>query len=260
MKKIKAIVMIVLLAAVLCGCSQKNTEYVISEFDAESKIEVEISDAPDEEVNVSVGYKIFAYKDTNAAVVDVTNDSANVYSITIHGTYLDKDGNAIQTETKTFDQFSAGYQNYFLFHPGFAFADFAYKIDCKTYTGPEYAKDLEFKLTKIVKDKAPIYEQQIKEDHKLYPTLLAFFSSGNQGDALVQAAITWVFFNEKDELVFMFDRSPIIDPKQQVVSNGGKCFPIYQTTEEELNLPEELQGELRAIACVKDVQKYTYER
>lgn len=259
MKKLQYIVIFILLTAVLCGCSQEGTEYVISEFDSESKIEIEISDALDTKVNVSVKYKIFEYNDSNIAMVDVINDSASVYKISIQGTYLDESGNAIQTETKTFAQFSAGYQNYFLFNPGFAFADFTYEVKCTAYNGPEYAKDLEFKLLRVAKDKAPIYEQQVKEDYKLYPTLLAFFSSGNNGDKRVQAAITWVFFNEKDEAVFIFDRMPIIGPGQKA-GNGGKCFPIYQTTEDELNLPEELQGELKAIACVKDVKEYTDER
>ena len=249
----------VLLTIALCGCSQGDTEYVISDFDSESKVVLETSDTSDEKASFAIKHKIFKYENTNIALVDITNESSNAYEISITGTYLDEKGNVIKTETQKFEQFSAGYQNYMLFNPGFTFANFVYEIDCTAYNGPEYAKDVSFKLTRIAKDKAPIYEQQVKEDHKPYPSLLAFFSSGNNGNIRVQAAITWVFFNEQNDIVFIFDRMPIIDPGQKIGS-GGKCFPIYQTTEEELNLPEALQGELKAIACVKDVQEYTYER
>ena len=119
-----------------------------------------------------------------------------------------------KTEPQYFKKFKAKNNN-----------SFTYEVKCTAYNGPEYAIDLEFKLLRVAKDKAPIYEQQVKEDYKLYPTLLAFFSSGNNGDKRVQAAITWVFFNEKDEVVFIYDRMPIIDPGQ-IAGNGGKCFPI----------------------------------
>ncbi len=249
---------IALLTIALCGCS-KSTEYEISDFDSESKVVLETSDTSNEKASFAIKHKIFKYENSNIALVDITNEALSAYEISITGTYLDEKGNVIKTETQKFEQFSAGYQNYMLFNPGFTFSDFTCVVDYTPYNGPELAKDVGFKLTRIAKDKAPIYEQQVKEDHKPYPSLLAFFSSGNNGEITVQAAITWVFFNEKNEVVFIFDRMPIIDPGQKI-SSGGKCFPIYQTTEEELNLPEALQGELKAIACVKDVQEYTYER
>ena len=82
MKKFQYIVIFILLTAVLCGCSQEGTEYVISEFDSESKIEIEISDAPDTKVNVSVKYKIFEYNDYEYYIGVV---KGNAYG---HGEYI----------------------------------------------------------------------------------------------------------------------------------------------------------------------------
>ncbi len=75
------------------------------------------------------------YKDVSIAILDITNKTDKHYSVTIHGNYLDKDGNVLMTETQEWDQFASGWQKYFLFRPGMAFDKFTYTIETAEFEG-----------------------------------------------------------------------------------------------------------------------------
>lgn len=80
-----------------------------------------------------VSDKTYAYGENNIAVLHVENQTDKNYSITLNGTYLDKNGEVLQEETKTFAGFAAGWQNNFFFIPGIAFDKFTYTLETTEY-------------------------------------------------------------------------------------------------------------------------------
>ncbi len=75
------------------------------------------------------------FKDVSIAILDITNETDKHYSVTIKGSYLDKDGKVLKTETQEWDQFAAGWQKYFLFRPEMAFDKFTYTIETEEFKG-----------------------------------------------------------------------------------------------------------------------------
>ena len=75
------------------------------------------------------------YMDVSIAILDITNETNQNYSITINGKYLDKNGTVLKTETQKWDQFEAGLQKYFLFKPWMKFERFEYDIEIEVYNG-----------------------------------------------------------------------------------------------------------------------------
>lgn len=83
------------------------------------------------------------YGKKNLVIVEVLNEGDVNSKVTVTGTYLDEDGNVIDTETQTFDGFSAGWKNSFVFNPGYAFASFTYTVTAVETDFISTAEDVE---------------------------------------------------------------------------------------------------------------------
>lgn len=82
-----------------------------------------------------VSDKTYAYGENNLTVLHVENRTDKNYSVTIHGVYLDENGETLREETKTFAGFAAGWQNDFFFIPEIAFDRFTYTLETTEYDG-----------------------------------------------------------------------------------------------------------------------------
>lgn len=87
-----------------------------------------------------VKQKVYDYHGNNVAILDITNQTEKTYVLTIKGNYKDASGNVIKTETRVFDGYPAGYQNYFVFNPGIPFDSFSFELSGKEFSGVAYAQ------------------------------------------------------------------------------------------------------------------------
>ena len=89
----------------------------------------------------------------------------------------------------------------------------------------------------------------------MYPSLLASFSYKYTGDADVQADIKWLLVNESGQIVYIAEKSRII--------NVGQGFDRYfdtvvlYTLDGDLVLPDEWKGDIQAIPILQSIAKNT---
>lgn len=191
------------------------------------------------------------------------------YSVTIDGSYLDKDGNVILTESQTFIQYYAGYENYFLFRPEIPFEDFTYTLsfdDAKKLTYVEYdgsiqeirVTDVLFQFGHINDDwDVHIYPLVVEtNEDKRYPTISAYTSTAYaEGRNFArQIFMHWVLYNDQGEIIAIY--ASIHSPSSGVpLGTRFHAFPFYQTTKDELIWPEKYLGEIKGIGCVHEVDR-----
>ena len=136
-KKILAFVLIIpLTISLLVGCSgEQEKAGTISDFESRTHIGVS---TPDESEDTSrepltgdfvISEKKYDYNGANLELLYIENQTNRHYDITIHGTYLDENGETIEEETQTFECFASGWSNNFIFYPRKAFDSFTYTVD-----------------------------------------------------------------------------------------------------------------------------------
>ncbi len=103
------------------------------------------------------------FSDVSIAILNVLNGTDKHYSMTIHGKYLDKDGNVLKTETQEWDQFAAGWQKYFLFRPEMAFDKFEYTIETKEFKGDCWKTGISETFLKLEKDNRTVYPPDMRD-------------------------------------------------------------------------------------------------
>ena len=284
MKKTIALCLALAGTVSLCGClDEQSQDFTISQYDSESRIEINFEDlsTPDKDENsdtddnskntedtesqnsnsspdvpntgtLLVKDKKYTFEGKDLVIIDVLNESNQNLSVTINGKYLDENGNVLKNETQTFDQFSAGYNKYFLLRPEISFSEFTYSVHTEISSGPFYAKDLSFSFNGLLEGKMSITEQELKGDYKLYPTLVAEYEFKLDGALQLVPKGTFILFNDDDEIVLIGQIGGLLDPNEK----NFKCTIIYQTTEEKLNRPPEFQGEFRAIYVLEEIAPY----
>ncbi len=280
MKKLYLLLAFALVLGVLCGCADKPIpEYVIGSYDDESRFELDdllgeeqgaVSDPSagesdaDSSGNTSdkedhlqsdedggsflIKQKKYTYDGNDLVILDVTNESNGNYSITITGTYLDDSGAELKTETQTFDQFSAGYKNYFLFMPDIRFSDFTYTAEARKTDAPCYAKDVRYNFLGLEEN-----ADATVENDKLvwHPAIVATMNYAYVGSTTVQAFMQCVLVNESDEIIAIFEKAPVLaylpDP------DGKDYIPIYISPTDELEWPDSIKGTIRAFVVIEKV-------
>lgn len=80
-----------------------------------------------------VNEKKYAFKEENLMLLNVENKTNKHVDLTIHGKYLDADGNVIKEESQSYTAFPSGWKNYFIFRPARAFESFEYTLEVKEY-------------------------------------------------------------------------------------------------------------------------------
>lgn len=272
MKKTLVIVLALLLTlAAFAGCSENGEElniYSEASYDNESKFvpDEESKESATSESGVSgeeyvplsgefiVKNKKYTFEGNNLVIVSVENQTNKNYSVTVEGTYLDKDGNVLKTETQTFDQYSAGYSGHFLFKPEMQFDKFTYEFRSEEADGPFYAKDLVFNFRGLSEMLSVIDEQLTQNDYTKYPSIAATFAYRYTGEVSLYPTLKWILFSEADTIVAMIDAKPMLQPNQEFDSEDMSI--LLQTMEDKLVWPEEYKGNVRAVVIVKDAEKF----
>ena len=137
----------------LSGCDkeEQTSAGMVSDFESQTHIQVsapaaestsgetisgETSDSTSKEPlsgEFVVSEKKYDYKDGNLELLYVENQTNRHCNVTIHGKYLDENGETIREETQTYICFSAGWANYFQFYPRMTFNGFSYEIETEEY-------------------------------------------------------------------------------------------------------------------------------
>ena len=270
MKKTLAIVLTLVLAfSVFTGCSEQGESsdlniYSEASYDNESKFvpEEESKESTTSESGVSgeedvplsgefiVKDKKYTFEGNDLVIVSVENKTNKNYSVTVTGTYLDKDGNVLKTETQTFDQYYPGFSQYFLFEPKVQFDKFTYTFDAKESNDPICLKGIGLKYNGIKHSTGMIYEEIAKGNYTKYPTILASYSGEHTGTAEVNVWVKWLLVNENGEILFAFDRNVRFYPGDQY-ENGETHYELHQTKDEEWKCPEEWET-MQAIPVFVD--------
>lgn len=232
----------------LYSCSE-NATYSISNYDNESRIQVEFEDTASTNTEsrsltgeFTVKEKKYTFEGTDLILLELTNKTGQNCSVTVNGSYLDKDGNVLKTETQTFDQFAVGYQNFFLFRPGLQFEKFTYTVEAEATDTIMYASKMQASLADIYEQKVPNLELATQGDDRLYPTIIAYFEYLKNTDEVLDVRSTWVLFNEKDEIIAIVPIGTYLRDELE-----GQQYPLYTTTEDTLVWPEDFKGNVRAI-------------
>lgn len=271
MKKFLALFLIVATAlTALAGCSGEGESsdlniYSEASYDNESKF------VPDEESKESttsesvvsgeenvplsgefvVKDKKYTFEGNDLVIVSVENKTNKNYSVTVTGTYLDKGGNVLKTETQTFDQYSAGYNGYFMFKPDLQFDKFTYEFKTKESEGPFYAKDMTFKFNGLNERDYYVQEQVEKGDYTMYPVIMSSVSFEYKGDTPIEVYTKWLLLNEKDEIIAVFSKSVLVEPNETFEAYFNNV--LYYTLEGDLVWPEGWDGKLQAIPIFEDI-------
>ena len=250
MKKFLAVFLIAATAlTVFAGCSEEGESsdwnlYSEASYDNESKF---VPDEESKEDNTSentenseqsnplsgefvVKDKKYSFEGNDLVIISVDNQTNKNYSVTITGTYLDKEGKTLKAEKQTFDQYSAGYSNYFLFQPNMQFESFTYKFDAKETDGPFYAKHVSVRFNRLFELLLFIPAQCEKNDFTKYPTVSDSLSWAFTGDTTTYIHTKCIYINEKDEIIGIFDRMKFLYVGDSF-ADGEKTEVFYQTTD-----------------------------
>ncbi len=253
-KTIAILIAALMLAALFAGCKDDGNIYEESDYDNVSVYTPEAdTNASKAESNTTltgeivVKDKIYTYGEKKTVIVTVENNTNKNYSVTICGSFLDGDGKVVSTEEQTFAEYSAGYSGYFLFTPDIEFETFSCTIDTAETDGPFHAKDIVLKFHGL--EETMNYNLNDAEfaagDHNKYPTLEARFSAAYKGKTeSLKACILWVMINEKDEIVDIIDKCPMLTTNGR---ENHQNLVLFQSTDGPLVWPEEWQGDIKAI-------------
>ena len=193
-------------------------------------------------------YKTYTYKGHDVAIIKLENHTTQNYTVTINAKYLDADGNELKTETQTFEGFPSGWENHFFFNPGIRFSNFTYTLTAQEFSGEcGVNSNSQAYFTRIFETKMHhIVDGHIDVEGGKVPTLSAEFQFENFKASL--QILTELVIDKNGEICAIH---------RYEASGGGsgtKSWPIYQTTEDELIIPENLQGELIGVVCFHSVQ------
>ena len=280
MKRITALIF-VLLITLLCACEIKgtdnsadiNTSYTMDDlesYDNESLFipPTETSDNVSTDVNEDAsdpdkteqadGFMIknkkYSYEGTDLVILDVKNQTDKNYTLTINGSYLDKDGNVIKTETQTFEGFCAGMQNYFLFQPKITFDKFTYTVEMIEYKEEclmSYFKLLDAKLT--LKYSSANF---INGDTKMYPTIFASLHEYNSHSEMLVLYKNVIVIDQHDQIYTIQYRYNTIQAQNE--TQGWDDYELYyELTDGEITWPDELEGDVKILLSVIKIDFFT---
>lgn len=268
MKNIISVVLSILFLVIsMSGCTSLVDE-LPEEYNAENIVPIDKYDNetvfyPNESGNdesgesqnerIALKDKKYTFEGKDLIIINAHNKTVNNYEITVTGSYLDKNGNVLKTETQTFDQFATGYQHYFLFKPEINFEKFTYTLEVEETTAKMYVNDIEFVFAGLEEAFWPVDELAEKGDFTPHPMILSLFGYKNISEdkslgITVEGNV--VLFNEKNEIVAIYDM------RSRVFNTGETDFathPIYHTLEEKLVWPDELNGEIRPLHATTKV-------
>lgn len=168
--------------------------------DAEEKMVTTGGIIADSELDVTAD--THSFKEEKLLLVTVGNNQADeAYSIELTVTYIAPDGTAIGTETKAFDQLSAGSEKNFIFRPEYDFADYRLEITKTLYTKKLWKEgiNVEFKFWEYGFD----YDDD--RGWSVWPTVVI---DNFAGEELIVTDIEVVLFDENGDIYDIVYKDP----------------------------------------------------
>lgn len=256
MKKTLAILLTLsILMLTLCSCGEEIAEqYEISNYDGVSEV------STNSDGKFLVKDKKYDYDENDFVILDVTNTSETDCGVKITMTYFDESGKELGKEDKSFGSFSKGYQNYFCFAPEYAFETYSYNLEISEYTGQHYEDKVEVKALQLSEAKMVFNTAYPPDevdgdnfiDFRKYPSITFSYTYSNTSTERLSVPVTFVIFNEKNEVIKLIDRTATIEPKWKI-GDDYDSFILYITSQDELTWPEKYKGEIKTIVCVRDI-------
>lgn len=261
----RAIIILLLLALTLafatsCADEGSKDKYEESNYDNVSVFQPPDNESENGKENGSaspltgeftVKDKVYDFRGNNIAIVSVKNGTNKDYSVTIKGSFLDKDGNVLKTETQTLDQYSAGYENYFLFEPNIAFDKFTYEIETSEADGPFFAKYFDFKYNGLNYTPTVIHSLMAQGDYTRYPTVNADLRYEYTSNETSSIYVRWVIMSAEGEIMALCNDVQRGDV-QWGFEDAWEPFAMHMTTDQSWKHPEEWKN-FSAICVVKEV-------
>lgn len=258
--KNKKIVLCLLFAALcivsLYGCSSAKElaaePYTIS-FEKTSEF------VPSSEENAGGGIVIrerkYTYRETNLMILQAENTTDRAYSVTVSGTFYDKTGKELGTASKTFEEFAAGHQRYFLFCPGFAFEKFDYKVETTKRSGDCPAALLTAEFVGLRQGYAPSFETAAM---KTQPTILGGMTIRNDSNVSLDIGIQYLIIFDENGGIFSISTS---GTTQNIEPSGGAkidprySFTVYQQEDKINDWPDDIRDHAHGIIVVDGVAR-----
>lgn len=270
MKKILWLTLVVfILMAFLTGCNVKTNETSkpietvsfddpIESYDEESRFyfETESSDPsseasqPPTNSDFLVRQKKYEYFEKDVIILEVSNETENNYSVTITGNYVDTNGSVIKTEKQTTIGFSAGFKKYYIFMPNMNFDSFSYELSVEKYHGQCLEANVisRFYPTKLEKGWAIDSSGNTIGYHQMYPVINCDVAFENKNGEDVFLVGTLIVFDNTGNLHCIW---PLGLEGVGPNDSGGKTVPIYyEVTDEKIDFPANLTGELKMIFTI----------
>lgn len=287
MKKLTAIILAMLLACgTLMGCDKdepheasKGNETTQSETSAQTEEVSKDYDQDDSQQGFTIYGKKYYYKGNsfmdpynglapgNMLLLTVTNETETDYKATVKITYLDENGEKIKTQSKSFLQYIAGYQNYFLFQPGEEYASYTCELTLTELTDEEKADIIvdKIKITcnglreRITADAEKIFSEGVIVE---VPTIMmeTFFTFTEEVSPKIVGAYL-VLIDETGEICYIDECGGLSHPQGSFVSERETDHYIYFDRENRAKAewPEELKGELTVLmfpTSIEDVKAH----
>ena len=246
--------------ATSCADGSGNDKYEESNYDNvsvyqptdnESENQAEDVSSPALTGEFTVKDKVYDFRGNNIAIVSVKNGTNKDYSVTIKGSFLDKDGNVLKEETQTLDQYSAGYENYFLFEPNIAFDKFTYEFDTTEADGPFFAKYFDFKYNGLNYTPTVIHSLMAQGDYTRYPTVNADLRYEYTSEETSSFYVRWVIMSAEGEIMALCNDVQRCDVPWGF-EDAWRPFALHMTTDRSWKHPEEWK-DFSAICVVKEV-------
>ncbi len=243
MKRNLLFLIVISLLLTLCACSGETAPLSdISDYSAEASIPA-ASDTSD--IDPADGFSVkeskYTYLDTGVVLLNVENKTQKNYNVTIHGTYLDEDGNAIKEETKTFEGFAAGWQNYFMFWPDIMFDKFTYTMEFQEFTGECVASKLKIqwnpgKTTEMLRS----YTRAGDIPGRVPPMYTSLLYT-NEGELPMRVYFHYIVFDSNDEIYFINNVNAELNESR----GRNPCIAVY---------PPQIEEEIAIELACDDVE------
>ena len=247
--------------------SDETSESASSEEPHESSDNESFGDVTSEEEPHSAGgivikQKKYDYNGHHIIIMSVENQTKKDYTITINGSYFEANGTMIQQESKTFKGFASGYQNYFVFNPGMQFDHFEYTLTTESFGGIAFSKYLKtMDPVRITTGKTFINGTGGFFD-QAHVAVSASFQVANTYDKELFYSAEFVVFDNKGGIYYIdstlqeSSAVPVESGRSPTEYRIGRYIIYTDVLWEDKSsfvLPDELQGDVIGIVCVKSI-------
>ncbi len=194
--------------------------------------------------------KKYAFKGNDLVILSVENQTEDNYSLTINGSYLDKDGKVLKTESQTFEGFSAGFSNYFVFQPGIVFDRFEYTVETKAFDGVCLIDSYEIRSAELKEVKMIATEEP--GDPKNYPSIVVSYQEYSTYDKNIEVVRYVIVIDSNDNVYYVQLRHSEVLPKE--ADQGWNIQKLCYEKADTIVWPDELKGDVKILFAITEVK------